>query len=83
MRGKHDPLPSVAADTWPGLGGERGIGFSDDTALEAAQDLGLDLALGGPPGDVVLGGLVAVHAVDGHLVRHSHLTGMCGRPNWT
>ena len=37
-------------------------------ALEAADDLGLALPLGGAPSDVVEGGLVSPHADDDHAV---------------
>src|SRR5262245_14346578 len=42
--------------------------FAGDVALEAAQDLGLGLAFGGAAGDLVLGGLVEVHA--DQAIRH-------------
>jgi hypothetical protein len=41
------------------------MGLAGDVALEAAQDLFLGSAYGDPAGDVVLGGLVAVHADEG------------------
>src|SRR5260370_11497208 len=44
---------------------QAGIDLAGDVALEAAHDLFLCPAFGGPPGDVVLGGPVAVHADQG------------------
>jgi hypothetical protein len=39
--------------------------LAGDVSLEAAQDLFLGPGFGGPAGEVVLGGLVAVHADQG------------------
>ena len=42
-----------------------GESLAGDVALEAAHDLGLGLAFGDAPVDVILGGLVAAHADQG------------------
>src|SRR6185312_888895 len=47
------------------LAGEQRIDLAGDVALEAAHDLGLGLALGGAPGDVVPGLLMTAHADQG------------------
>jgi hypothetical protein len=55
----------VVAGLCCGQLGEVGVGFAGEIAFEAAEDFGLGLAFGGAAGDVVLGGLVAVHPDQG------------------
>jgi hypothetical protein len=52
----------MSSDTGRATAQQAGKDLAGDVALEATQDLFLGSALGGASGDVVLGGLVAVHA---------------------
>src|SRR6266487_2858667 len=49
--------------------GQDGVEFSSDVALQAADDLGLGLALSGPPLHVGAGGWMPAHAAHGDQVQ--------------